>query len=199
MLPQLDGRNIVVYDCEIKNVIDGKNVTWSTYDKMGLSVACLFDYSTGDNHVYLENDIDELVNRLNNADLVVGFHTTGFDNNLIKALCGRLKPSDELKNYDMLYQSRIAMGWDKTRKFPSGMKLDDHLESTFGAEHKKTLNGEQAPIDWQNGKVAKVITYCLADVKREKMLFEHIVQHGWVSTATHGKKYLDLSLINRLL
>lgn len=198
-MSRLKGKNIVVYDCEIENVIDGVNVTWGTYDKMGLSVACLYDYQTDDNHVYFKKDLQQLCARLDAADLVVGFNTTGFDNKLLRALGGILKDDDELPNWDILEWSRKATGWDGSRTFPKGLKLDDHLEGTFGADYMKTGHGEMAPKWWQEGKVGQVVSYCLADVKRERMLFEHIVQHGWVKTKANGLKYIDLSGLNTVL
>lgn len=196
-IERLKGKNIVVYDCEIENVIDGVNVTWSTHDKMGLSVACLYDYRTDDWHVYLKNDLQAICDRLKTADLVVGFNTEGFDEKLLRGLGGDMP--EKIKNFDMLYHSRIATGWNPKDRFPKGLRLDNHLEHMFGKENMKTTHGENAPIWWQEGRHGEVISYCLADVKRERMLFEHIVEHGWVSTEEHGKRYIDLSVINRVL
>ena len=160
----LKGTNIVVYDTEIENIIDGKEITWNDHAKMGFSVGCLYDFLTDDYSVYLKPDIQELANRLNRADLVVAFNQIGFDNRLMIAMGADLRA--DLPNYDMLVESRKSIGWEPSQKFPSGMKLDDHLEATFGKEHMKTGHGEKAPIWWQEGKYAQVISYCLADVKR---------------------------------
>lgn len=196
----LQGTNIVVYDCEIVNEIKG-NITWNDHDKMGLSVACLYDYRTDDYSVYFDQASRELADRLNEADLVVGFNTTGFDHKLVHAVTGRLDADlmdvECERNYDMLYWSRRAMGWSPSAKFPSGMRLDNHLESTFGREFMKTGDGANAPIWWQQGLISKVTSYCLSDVKRERMLFEHIVRYGWVSTFAHGKRDIDTRLIQK--
>lgn len=189
-ISQLAGKNIVVYDCEIKHVIDQVNITWNDHHKMGLSVACLFDYETMDYVVYLERDLQNLCNRLNGAEMVVGFNTEGFDEKLLRGLGGDLT---KLKNWDMLYWCRRATGWTDRQRFPSGLKLDDVLEGTFGKEHMKTDHGSQAPIMWREGRHGECITYCLADVKRERMLFEQLVGEGHFTTATHGKKYVDQS------
>jgi hypothetical protein len=198
-MEKLVGKNVVVFDCEIQNEIDGQKITWARHDLMGLSVACAFDYLTGDFNVYFEKDIQELCSRLNRADLVVGFNTTGFDNQLLRASKGDLKHDGELKNWDILEHSRKATGWTGQGYRPKGMRLDDHLLGTFGPEFLKTEDGADAPKMFQRGELGKLTSYCLADVRREKMLFEHIVQHGWVITKEHGKKYIDLNLINRVL
>lgn len=204
MLEKLAGKNIVVYDCEIQNEIDGKNVTWATYDKMGLAVAALYDYVDGDYKVYLEKDVDDLFSRLLEADLVVGFNIKGFDNKLIDALKNSALDltdsvlEDYLKSWDIYEHSLKAHGYIGGVR-PKGLRLDDHLKGIFGEAFAKTMDGAQAPIEWQRGNEAKVITYCLADVRREKMLFEHILIHGWVYTETHGKRYVNTQGVRNLL
>lgn len=198
----LQGKNIVVYDCEIVNEIkDG--ITWNDHDKMGLSVACLYDYLTDDYHVYLDPAAADLAYRLNQADLIVGFNTVGFDHKLVHAVTGRLQAElmdvKHERNFDMLYWSRRSTGWNESQRFPTGMKLDNHLEATFGAQFMKTGHGEMAPKWWQQGLHSRVISYCLADVKRERMLFEHIVRYGWVKTQAHGQRDIDLTNVNRLV
>jgi DEAD/DEAH box helicase domain-containing protein len=190
----LNGKNIVVYDLEIENEIDHKNITWNDHHKMGLSVGALFDYMTGDYSVYFKEDIQELCARLNSAALVVAFNQIGFDNKLLRVLGGDLRADGELKNFDMLQESRKSVGG----QFAKGLKLDDHLAATFGKEFMKTGHGEMAPKWWQEGKRAKVVSYCLADVRREKMLFEHIASNGWVKTLVHGQKNIDISRIMAL-
>lgn len=190
----LQGKNIVVFDCEIENDV----ISWDRKDLMGFSVGCLFDYFTGDFEVYFKEDIQRMARRLNQADLCVGFNILGFDNELIRAQGGDLLPDDQLKHYDILLESRKAMGWTPAQRFPKGMRLDDHLEATFGAAFKKTEDGALAPKMWRDGRRGEVVSYCLADVRREKMAFEHIVQFGWLKTAAHGQRHFDLSKINAL-
>ena len=197
MIEQLQGKNIVVYDCEIKREIDMKNITWNDHDKMGLSVAVLFDYMDMDYKVYFEKDLQKLCHRLNESELVVAFNQKGFDEKLLRALGGDLK--EAIPNYDMLEESRKATGWCEGKRFPSGLKLDNHLEAIFGKDQMKTEHGSQAPVMWQKGLHAEVITYCLADVKRERMLFEHIWEKGWVETAVHGVKEISTAAIKQVV
>lgn len=184
----LIGQNIVVFDCEIKNIIDGKSVRWSDHEKMGISVACLFDFKTMDYMVYLDDNINALVDRLNYSDLVVGFNINGFDIPLVKACIGKTL---NFKVYDILDESRHAVGYRPGKQFPRGLKLDDHLLGTFGPEHVKTAHGSEAPIMYQNGKMGDLISYCLADVKREAKLFKHIWDRFPVKTITHGERILS--------
>ena len=105
---------------------------------MGFSVGCTFNYATGDWGVYFKEDIGYLSELLNQADLVVGFNIVGFDLPLIRSQGGNLWPDSDLGIYDLLEESRKAMGWTPAQRFPKGMRLDDHLEATFGAGFMKT-------------------------------------------------------------
>lgn len=198
-LSDLVGKKIIVFDCEIENDVDGTIVTWARKDLMGFSVGCAFHYATGDFEVYFKEDIERLAQALNEADLVVGFNTKGFDNDLIRAQGGHLSADDVLKNYDLLEQSRRATGWTHNKPFPKGLRLDDHLLGTFGEGFLKTEDGALAPKMWRDGEHGRVVSYCLADVRREKALFEFVVQNGYVITPTHGKKFLDLAPIQEVV
>lgn len=192
----LKGKNIVVFDCEIENIIDGKKITWNDHNKMGLSVGVIYDYLTDDFSVYFKNELQDLCKRLNDASLVVAFNQEGFDIPLLKGSGGDLKA---LNNYDMLKYSRLAAGWTEGSRYPTGLKLDDHLEAIFGKENMKTMHGSEAPVEWQKGNVGKVTSYCLSDVKRERDLFEHIYINGTVSTKTHGLKAINIEPILAVL
>ena len=193
----LAGQNIIVFDLEIKEEIDGKNVTWGTPEKMGISVGVAYDYLVGDYHVYLDDNLHELHKRINSADMVVGFYTEGFDLPLLRATKvfgdngGEIIPvplrTDN--SYDILYWSRRSIGWKDGQRFPSGMKLNDHLASMFGMQ--KTEDGAQAPVFYKQGKMGKLISYCLADVARERKVFEHIWNLGWLKTAAHGQRNVE--------
>jgi DEAD/DEAH box helicase domain-containing protein len=192
-LSELTNRNIVVYDSEIIRSIgddvEGRKVTWNDHDLMGISVACAFDYEDGDYKVFMQDNLPELAERLNRAELVVAFNQIGFDNKLLRASGLPLNPDEQLRNYDMLVESRKALGWKVgSNSYPRGCKLDDHLSAIFGKTMLKTANGEEAPRMYQRGEMGKLISYCLADVRREKALFEHIWLHGWVKTPTNGTK-----------
>lgn len=191
-LKDLQGKNIVVYDLEIKNVIDGKNVTWSTYGKMGISVGCLFDYETGDSHTYLDDNIDDLYDRLSRAEIITGYNIKGFDNPLIASQSHVKRIDLDSKSYDMLEHVRLGMGYREGHRYPSGCKLNDVLSATFGMQ--KTEDGADAPIFYQEKKMGKLISYCLADVRRERLAFEYAYLHGHLKTPSHGTHTMQNAL-----
>ena len=183
----LHTQNIVVFDCEIKEVVDGVQVTWDDKDKMGVSVACAYDYLTGDNIVFMDDNIDELVKRLNTAELVIGFNIDQFDCPLLNANCVTQLIKD-LPTWDLLLHSRYAHGWSKNIRFPSGLKLDNHLKGTFGSNMMKTESGGDAPLMWKQKETGRLVSYCLADVRRERILFESVIQSGLFKTDTYGER-----------
>jgi len=209
------GLNICVYDLEIENEIgkplgdtSGPAIGWEDHDKMGLSVGCLFDYLTGEYRVFMQDNLGDLVNRLNKATMVVAFNHINFDNRLLMAECAKrqdgspfptLRPDTttdgpnkvDLNNYDMLVEGRKGMGWTEGARWPKGCRLDNFLEGTFGEGFMKTANGEEAPRMWQRGEIGACTDYCLADVKREKTLFEFVWEHGFALTPLHGIHKFD--------
>lgn len=193
---ELYGLNVCVYDVEIFNCIGDevevvdlngtgetrKELGWGDLDKLGFSVACLFDYRDGDAKVYFDKDKGQLAERLNEADLVVGFNIVRFDNELLRKQGCHLRK--DVVCYDMLLETRQAIGGG----FVKGCKLDNHLLGTFGPHLLKTGHGEEAPRRAQAGDWAWVTTYCLGDVRRERLLFEHAWRFGTMATDVHGEK-----------
>lgn len=172
----LTGKNIVVYDLEIKKPVEQCLKGWAGYDEMGISVGCAFDYRVMLFRVFLDDNIKELVDRLNEpGTLIVAFNHIGFDNKLLRGVGLNLKPDEQLNNYDMM---RVSKKGSTRNEFvrQKGFRLDDHLQ-VLGLP-MKTGEGVMAPIWWQQGLVGKVIDYCLADVQQEKGLFENMYTTG---------------------
>lgn len=184
-MDSLEGKPIVVYDLETKNAVGGE-IGWTNYDKMGISVGCAFDYRTGDYNVYMDDNMEQLVGLLNEAELVVGFNHKGFDNNLLRGMGYSLKPDSELFNYDILEEARKAIGWVPGMHYPKGLKLDNLLEATFGRDSKKTEDGALAPVLYQQRKLGRLITYNVGDTNRTRRIFERIWHGQPILSPVHG-------------
>lgn len=192
-LAWLRGKNVVVYDLEIGveigEIVKGHKVGWSDHDRMRIASGVLFDYRSGDTYVYFEQDIPLLVQRLNEADLVVGFNSKGFDNALLRAQGHLLHADSLLPNYDILEETRISLGMQRgTEKWQGirGCNLDEHCKAMLGPQMGKTGNGALAPVLFKEGKLGELITYNIADVRRTRLCFEHIWLHGTTITARNG-------------
>lgn len=187
MMHSLERKRIIVYDAETKNAVDGQEITWDDHHKMGISVICAFDYYDGDYKVFLEDNLDQFVELMNSCELVVGHNIIGFDNPLLRAHGYKIREGWEWC-YDTLHYSRRATGWNIGDPLPRGLRLNDHLSVMFGDAYRKTEDGADAPGMYQRGEMGRLISYCLADVRREKLLFEHMGEYGWVETQAHGKR-----------
>lgn len=177
----LKGENIVVYDLETKIPTIACTKGWASLNEMGISVACSYDYREGRFRVFMDDNIHELVARLNEPEtIVVAFNNVNFDNALFRACGFNLKPDLELKNYDMKIISQQACGFKGTERV-SGFKLDDHLKAC--GLPMKTANGVIAPYWFQQRQYGKLIDYCLSDVAQEKALFEHMQLNKSVASA----------------
>jgi DEAD/DEAH box helicase domain-containing protein len=183
----LQGKSVVVYDLEIKECIGENGITWNSHDRMGISVGVSFDYRTGDFRTFFDDNMGELVDQLHSAELVVGFNHIGFDNKLLRSSGYPLKPDSELVQYDILAESRKSIG----QQFAKGLKLDDHLDGIFGPHMKKTGHGELSPKQYQAKQWGPLVSYCIADVRRTCLVFEHIWREQFVITPTWGKKFVS--------
>ncbi len=155
VLNYLTGKNIFVYDLEIKKEIVECTNGWMSHNEMGISVACGFDYREMKYRVFMDDNITELVDRLNEpGTIVVAFNHINFDNKLLRVNGLKLKPDADLKNYDMMRVSKMGAS-SSEYSVHKGFKLDDHLR-----ENKlplKTANGALAPGWFKTGKMGKLI------------------------------------------
>jgi DEAD/DEAH box helicase domain-containing protein len=185
-LNDLRGKNIVVYDLEIKATIEEAG-GWRAYSKMGVSVGCAFDYRSMRYRVFMDDNLTELVLRLNEpSTLIIAFNHISFDNPLLRASCDvKLKPDNLLHNFDMLLVSRRGAGPGLERT--PGFKLDDHLEAL--RLPKKTGDGAMAPLLWKQGKIGQLVDYCCNDVYCERNLFENMWMTGKTASAYNFNGY----------
>lgn len=175
----LSGKNIVVYDLEIKRDPNDCVAGWKSFQEFGISVACAYDYRDSRFRVFMDDNLGALVERLNQPDtLIVGFNHIRFDNEVLRASGFELKYDVSLKNYDLLQISREGAG---VEKFAKGFKLDEHL-SALGLPMKSGC-GSLAPKLYQDKKRGELVDYCLNDVTTEKNLFEYVVYSGVLACA----------------
>lgn len=58
---------------------------WQHADRMGVSIAVLYDSATGQYHTYREHELPDMLDRMQKLDLVVGFNNLRFDNKVLSA------------------------------------------------------------------------------------------------------------------
>jgi hypothetical protein len=128
----------------------------------------------------------------------VGFNIIDFDLPLLKATLERVSEGRSTldiealrpKVYDILADIRNALG----TQFAKGWKLDQVAESNLTC--KKNGDGAMAPELWKAGRYAELCTYVLQDVKVERELWRHVLEHGAVKNKFVEPGLLKLSGIH---
>jgi len=181
----------VVVDVEIQKTIGPPdNLTWDDTDKLGVACAVLYDFGTDRYHIYGPQDVEALKERLLKADRVSGFNTWKFDFPVIWALHGRERvKAMEGKSNDILRRIWIAAGanpdgWGPLNK---GWSLNNVVAGTLRKDVTKSGNGADAPKWFQAGKISRLHTYCLDDVRLERDLVAFVDKHSYVVNGETGK------------
>ena len=204
----------VVVDVEIQKTVEETPGGWDATDKLGVAVACVWEYRTARMRVYGPDDVGALRERLMAADRISGFNIFNFDFPVIWGvakqdwLFGRgvagadagegktkyncsLKVLLERKTDDMLRRIWQAKGLNPdqfSKETHGGVGLDAVAGSTIGA--RKIGYGGDAPRWYQAGQWARVANYCADDVAIERDLCDFVERYGYVVA---GGKQLHIS------
>lgn len=144
--------------------------------KLGVSVAVIYDYADGQYIAFTEDKLQDLFPRLEKASYVIGYNSAGFDLPVLQAYYhGNVAA---LSSFDMLEDIRQTTG----RRF----SLNDVAQSTLGV--KKSGHGLQATEWYKTGEIDKIIKYCTDDVKITKQVFEYGCTYGCVYIGTGSQR-----------
>src|ERR1700737_894785 len=157
--------NIVYFDLETQKTANDVG-GWDKKRDMGMSVGVTYSTGLGEYHVYPERKVDELVNQLLRADLVVGFNIINFDYEVLMGYT-ILDLPHQLRTLDMLVEVEKVAGMKP--------KLDNLAMATLGVG--KTADGVDAIKWWREKRVIEIAEYCCFDVKVTKLVHEHGVRH----------------------
>lgn len=157
---------------------------WNNIEDMGMSVGILWDSADEEFHIYLENQIQELVDHCKRADLIVGYNHVGFD---FRVVAGVMKSSQserqraltqlgDLNNLDMLVEIQKILR--------HRLKLDSIARPTLGVG--KSADGLQALQWYKEGKLDKVIAYCKDDVAVTRDVHRHALEKGELLYESHS-------------
>ena len=145
------------------------------FDPASLELALIgiHDSETDSYDSFTKEELPRLWPVLERADLLVGYNSNHFDIPILdKYYPGDLRT---IKSIDLLAEIKNVLG--------RRLKLDSVAHATLG--RKKSGNGLDAVLWWQEGKIEKVRKYCLDDVRITKEIYEFALKNGRV-------KYSDL-------
>lgn len=189
--------NYLIYDLEIVKAIPGKEPRipgidycegWHDHENMGISVLCAYESWSNRYRVFMADNNKEFAASVETADLIVGFNSLAFDNEVVIETWGLNLHAKA--NYDLLVEIWMASGLEPRFKYPSHIGYG--LDATLAANGMggKTGHGANAPIQWQRGEIGAVVDYCMEDVRLTKMLFDHVLALQQIQSPKGG--YIDL-------
>ncbi len=170
-------KNIVYFDLETQKAADEVG-GWGNIRDMKMSVGVTYSTARGAYEIYGEPQVNELMEELRRADLVVGFNVERFDYEVLTGYSPFFDPS-QLQTLDMLIDLRNSLS--------HRLSLDSVASATLGVE--KTSEGMQAVYWFREGKMYEIAEYCCFDVKITRFVHEYGRTHGRVHYQTRfGEK-----------
>lgn len=157
--------NIVYFDLETQRTANDAG-GWSKKQDMGMSVGVTYSTGTGEYQVYPEKRVNELIDQLMRADLVVGFNVVNFD---YEVLLGYtiLDLKEHVRTLDLMVDIEAKLG--------HRLALDSIAQATLGIG--KTSDGLEAIRWWREGKLYEIAEYCCFDVKVTRLVHEYGARH----------------------
>ena len=167
-------KNIVYFDLETQRSF-GDVGGAANKDKMGMSVGVTYSTAAGAYRIYGEAEVNDLVEELVRADLVVGWNHVEFDYPVLQGYTIYDLPNQTV-NLDMMLAAQEVIGFR--------LKLDAVAKGSLGGEGK-TADGLDALKWWQeykktgsNEPLMKIAEYCAYDVKVTKCVHEYALKNG---------------------
>lgn len=158
-------KKVMVLDVETRCSADEVG-GWNNSHLMGVSVAVLFDGETY--RSFSQERLDEMFALMQQADLIVGFNTLGFDYKVLQPFCAY--NLWDLPSLDMLKEIKKRLNYL--------VSLDNLAASTFNRQ--KSADGLKAIAWWQQGEIEKITEYCTQDVRLTKQLYEFAKENGYL-------------------
>ena len=154
-------KNIVYFDLETQKSAEEVG-GWHRIRDMRMSVGVTYSTARGDYKIYGEKQVNDLIEELRRADLVVGFNQQRFDYEVLQGHNDFFDP-EQVPTLDMLV--------DLQKTLQHRLSLDSIATATFGVE--KTAEGLQAIRWFKEGKLLNIAEYCCYDVKITKLVHEY--------------------------
>ena len=157
--------DIVYFDLETQRTANDVG-GWDKKHEMKMSVGVTFSSAENKYEIFPESRVDDLIKRLQRADLVVGYNVVRFDYEVLMGYTVLSLP-EQLRTLDLLVDIEKSAG--------HRLKLEDVAQGTLGVG--KIAEGLDAIRWWREGRVMEVAEYCCFDVKVTKLVHEDGAAH----------------------
>src|SRR5215218_4511634 len=152
--------DIVYFDLETQRTANDAG-GWQRKQDMGMSVGVTYSTRSGEYRIYSEKQVQELIDQLVRADLVVGYNVVNFDYEVLMGYT-ILDLPDRCRTLDLLVELERTLG--------HRVGLDAVANATLGVG--KTGDGLDAIRWWREGRLCDIAEYCCFDVKCTKLVHE---------------------------
>jgi hypothetical protein len=190
--------NVLIYDSEIRNGVATKDNPaqdgfkyakgWSDFTGMGISVICAYDTREACFRIFMEDNLQSLVDLIAERDAVVGFNNFHFDDRLLEAHGIGI---DDGRSIDLAALIWRAAGIPQG-EHPKGLSLNACCQAA--GLPTKSGNGADAPQDFQRNRFGRVIDYCLNDVRCTLHLYRYLISNGGLPDPRDKDKWLYVSV-----
>ncbi len=156
----------IYFDLETKRLADEVG-GWQNSHLMGLSLGVIYDEKLGEFEFYEEREVDKLIDRLEKAELVVGFNTEDFDYKVLTPYAGRKL---KINSFDILKKIKEKTGKRKSLSSLAKINLGDI----------KIGDGLSAVKWFREGDIERLREYCKKDVELLYKLYDFIRKKGYI-------------------
>lgn len=150
---------------------------WHKADRMGVSVAILYDSADESFTAYEQQDLPQMAARLADFDLVVGFNILRFDYAVLGPHVGGVNLR-ALPTLDMLAKVHERLSYR--------LSLDNLAKATLNAA--KSADGLMALQWWKEGALDKITEYCRQDVAVTRDLYLFGRDNGYLLFTNKAKQ-----------
>lgn len=153
--------DIVYFDLETQRTANDVG-GWDKKHEMGMSVGVIYSLIDECYEIFSEDRVEALIQRLQRADLVVGYNIMRFDYEVLMAYTILALP-EHLPTLDLLLEIEKIAG--------HRLKLEDIAQGTLGVG--KIADGLDAIRWWREGRLIEIAEYCCFDVKVTRLVHEY--------------------------
>ncbi len=153
---------------------------WNKAERMGISIAVLYDSEQDKFFEYEEEQIPEMIEHLQKLDLIIGFNIERFDYKVLSGI--HAFNYKYLPTLDLLIKVHERLGYR--------LKLDNIAQATVNAA--KSADGLQALEWWKEGRLDLITEYCKQDVAVTRDVYLFGKENGYVLFTNKDKKKVRL-------
>jgi DEAD/DEAH box helicase domain-containing protein len=141
---------------------------WHHADQMGISCTVLYDSREQTYLNFLEDQVDDFIDRLKQFELVIGFNIKRFDYRVLSGYC--TFDFNRINTLDILEDIYNHLGFRISLAHLAKVTLDT----------QKTADGLQALHWWTQGRIDEIVAYCRQDVRITHDLYLFGKKNGYL-------------------